>query len=216
MPQPVPYFGLTGGIACGKTTAAAFFSEVGAKVIDADAIGHDLLHRPGPVYNEVVRIFGSGILDAADAIDRKRLGTIIFSNPEKRRDLEAILHPRIIEKQDQLARKHHRENPHAVILVEAALIYEAEADKYFRKIVVAWCTPEQQVERLIAKTGMSKTEAEARIATQMPTEAKRRRADFVIDCSGTLEETRRQVRAIYLQLREIVENACNPDFRLGL
>ena len=209
-PQPTPYFGLTGGIASGKSTAAGFYSELGAKVIDADAIGHELLRRPNSAYDEVVHTFGSEVLSPSGEIDRKRLGAIVFPNTRKRHELEAILHPRIIEKLDQLAREYHRQDRDAVILAEAALIYEANLDKQFRKIVVAWCTPEQQVERLTAKTGISRDDAKARIVAQMPVEVKCRRADFVLDCSGTLEETRRQVSATYLQLRQLVANTHHP------
>lgn len=204
MAQTTLYFGLTGGIASGKTTAAKFFSELGAKIIDADAIGHDLLRRSGEAYAEAVRGFGNGVLDASGEIDRKRLAAIVFSDVQRRRELEAILHPRIIAAQDRLARRYHRENPDAVICVEAALIYEAGADKYFRKILVAWCTPEQQIERLMAKAALSRSEAERRIAAQMPTGLKRRRADYVIDCSGSLEHTQQQVKAIYSELQQVI------------
>lgn len=212
MAQTTPYFGLTGGIASGKTTAAKFFSEVGAKIIDADAIGHNLLRRSGEAYGEAVRAFGTGVLNGSGEIDRKRLAAIVFSDLQKRRELEAILHPRIIATQDRLAHRYHSENPDAVICVEAALIYEAEADKYFNKIVVAWCTPEQQLERLMAKAALSRSEAEERIAAQMPAELKRRRADYVIDCSGRLEHTHQQVKAIYSELQQIIagKSGC-PD-----
>jgi dephospho-CoA kinase len=190
---------------------AGFFAELGAKVIDADAIGHDLLCRPNDVYSEVVRRFGDGILGPSGEIDRRRLGAIVFSSREKRRELESILHPRIIDMHDQLAREYLRQSPQSVVLVEAALIYEAKAEKHFGKILVAWCTPQQQAERLMAKAGISKSDAEARIASQLPMEAKRRRADFVIDCSGTLDHTRRQARTVYAQLKHLAaEEAANP------
>jgi dephospho-CoA kinase len=203
VPSVVNSFGLTGGIACGKSTVADFFSRLGARVIDADAIGHQLLRRPGAAYDEVIRVFGTGVLDATGEIDRKRLGAIVFSDTQKRRELESILHPRIIKRQNQLAHEYRQKDPNAVILTEAGLIYEAGVEHHFAKIVVAWCKPEQQVERLVAKTGYSRAEAEARIAAQMPMDVKRGRADFVIDCSGTLEETRRQVKTIYGQLRQL-------------
>lgn len=200
-------FGLTGGVASGKTTVAAFFAELGAKVIDADVIAHDLLNRRGDVYSEVVRCFGRGILGVSGEIDRSRLGAIVFSDADKRRELESILHPRIINTHDQIAREYFRQNPQAVIVVEAALIYEAKVEQHFRNIIVAWCTREQQIERLVAKAAISRADAEVRIASQMPMEAKRRCGDFVIDCSKTLDDTRRQVNALYAQLKQLVTEA---------
>jgi dephospho-CoA kinase len=204
MSKPAFAFGLTGGVACGKTTVASFFVDLGAKVIDADAIAHDLLRRASGVYSQIVHRFGSEILEVSGEIDRKRLGAIVFANRDKRRELESILHPRIVRKHDQMAQEYYRENPRAVILVEAALIYEAHVENHFRKILVAWCRPEQQIERLVAKARISKPEAEVRIATQMPGEDKRRRADFVIDCSRSVEDTRRQVEILFPQLRDMV------------
>jgi dephospho-CoA kinase len=198
-------FGLTGGIASGKTTVAKFFTELGANVIDADEIGHCLLRRDGGgAYFEVVQRFGTAILDASGEIDRKRLGAVVFSSNEKRRELESILHPRIINKHDKIARDYSRKDPQAVVLVEAALIYEAGTESHFRKIIVAWCRPEQQIQRLTAKAGISKAEAGVRISTQMPADSKRRRADFVVDCSSTLENTRLQVHTLFRRLKHIV------------
>jgi dephospho-CoA kinase len=205
MSKPALPFGLTGGIACGKTTVSNFFADLGAKVIDADEIGHDMLRRAhGDVYSEIVRRFGTTILGPSGEIDRKRLGAIIFSNHEKRSELESILHPRIISKHDEIAREYRDKDPRAVILVEAALIYEAQAEGHFGKILVAWCRPEQQTERLMAKAAISRGEAGLRIAAQMPADAKRRRADFVVDCSTTLEDTRRQVHTLFPKLEHLL------------
>jgi len=196
-------FGLTGGIASGKTTVAAMFAELGAKIIDADRLGHEVIRSPLPAYHEVVHHFGFEILDAEGEIDRKCLGGIVFSDPEKLRLLNSIVHPRAIERIEQLATAYHLADPKAVVLVEAALHYEAGIADRFAKMIVAWCRAEQQVERLMAKTGVSREEAERRIATQMPAEEKRRRADYVIDCSGSREETRARVGAVYRELTHL-------------
>ncbi|MGH9446547.1 MAG: dephospho-CoA kinase, partial [Terriglobia bacterium] len=156
MPRIFPRFGLTGGIASGKTTIALFFAEEGAKVISADSIAHELLRLPGPARDAVILQFGRQVLNARGEIDRARLAGIVFADAGRRRELEAILHPRIIERQEEIAAQYHREDDQAVILVDAALIFEAGASHRFRKMVVAWCTPEQQISRLIAKTGMSR------------------------------------------------------------
>ncbi|HXH50371.1 MAG TPA: dephospho-CoA kinase [Terriglobia bacterium] len=200
------YFGLTGGIASGKTTVAGMLRELGAYIIDADKIGHEMLLPSSPAYPELVAAFGRGILDSAGRIDRGKLGSLVFRDPAKLQQLNRIVHPRIIERVSRLAADHHRRNPGAVVIVDAALIYETGIPGRFMKTIVAWCRPEQQVERLITKTGLSREEADQRIASQMPAEEKRRRADFVIDCSGTLENTRRQVEDLYPVLQQLVRN----------
>ncbi len=193
-------FGLTGGVASGKTTVAQMFAELGAKIIDADRLGHELIRAPQPAYHEIVSRFGFEILDPQGEIDRKRLGAAVFADAEKLRALNAILHPRIMERADQLAEGFHLQDSRAVVLVDAALIYEANLAGRFAKIIVTWCRPERQLERLMARTGLPRVEAERRIAAQMPMEEKRRRADYAIDCSGELERTRLQVAKVFPQL----------------
>lgn len=198
-------FGLTGGVASGKSTVARMFAELGAKIIDADRLGHELIRAPRPAYHEIVNCFGFEILDLQGEIDRKRLGAAVFADPEKLRALNAILHPRIMERCNQLAEGFHLQDSRAVVLVDAALIYEANLADRFVKIIVTWCRPEQQIERLMARTGLACAEAERRIAAQMPIEEKRRRGDYVIDCSGELESTRAQVRDAYGQLKQLAQ-----------
>ncbi len=194
------YFGLTGGAASGKSTVARMFQDLGARIIDADRIGHEMLRSSSPASVEILRQFGKGILDDSGEIDRSRLGRIVFGDPQKLQQLNAIVHPRIIARVEDLAAQHHADDPGAVILVDAALIFEAGIGGRFDKVVVAWCRPEQQIERLMAKSGLTREEAERRIAAQMPAEEKRRRADYLIDCSGSLESTREQVRRVYADL----------------
>ena len=197
------YFGLTGGIASGKSTVAAMLRDLGAHIIDADKIGHEMLVSKSPAYPELVAAFGRGILDSAGRVDRRKLGPVVFSDPAKLQQLNCIVHPLIIERISQLAAQHCSQNQGAVVVVDAALIYETGIPGRFVKTIVAWCRPEQQVERLIAKTGLSREEAERRITSQMPAEEKRRRADFVVDCSGSLEDTRRQVETLYPVLKQL-------------
>jgi dephospho-CoA kinase len=204
MGDPGYYFGLTGGVASGKSTVARMFEELGAKVIDADEIGHQLLRAPLPAYKEVVSRFGREILNASGEIDRARLGSKVFADSNRLPELNAILHPGIIDRVEELAAHLRAHAPRTVILVDAALTYEAGIGGRFNKTVVAWCRPEQQIERLMAKAGLSRQDAERRIAAQMPSEEKRRRADYVIDCSGSLEKTREQVEALYPKLQELV------------
>lgn len=197
------YFGLTGGIASGKSTVAAMFHELGAYIIDADRIGHEMLRSSSAALPQLVAAFGRGVLDASGNVDRTKLGPLVFSDPVKLQQLNSIVHPRIIERTTQLATERCAENPGEVIIVDAALIFETGIPGRFVKTIVAWCRPEQQIERLIAKTDLSREEASRRIASQMPTEEKRRRSDFVIDCSGSLQDTRRQVESLYPKLRRL-------------
>ena len=197
------YFGLTGGIASGKSTVAVMLRDLGAHIIDADKIGHEMLLSTSPAYPELIAAFGHGILDSAGRIDRKKLGPMVFSDPAKLQHLNRIVHPRIIERIGQLAAQHFSQHPGAVVVVDAALIYETGIPGRFTRTIVAWCRPEQQIERLTAKTGLSREQAKLRIASQMPAEEKRRRADFVVDCSGSLEETRRQLEDLYPVLKQL-------------
>jgi len=207
MSQLLPSFGLTGGVACGKSTVARFFQDLGAKIIDADRIGHELIEPGRTAYQEILQRFGKEILDPTGAIDRRELGARVFADAERLRQLNAILHPRIIARVDKLAREHQARDPHAVVILDAALIFESGIGGTLRKVIVAWCRPEQQLERLMAKMGVSRQEAERRVRAQMPLEEKRRRADYLIDCSGSKEETRRQVEALLPEL----ERLARPD-----
>jgi len=198
-------FGLTGGIASGKSTVARILEELGAKVIDADRVGHELLRRSHPVHQQVVARFGQGILRPDGEIDRALLGSIVFADQEKLRELNALVHPSLIARADELAAEFRAERTAAVIVVDAAVIYEAGVEDRFAKILVAWCRPEQQIERLMAKTGLSREDALRRVASQIPAEEKRRRADYVIDCSGSLAETRTQAEGIYPELQRVAE-----------
>jgi dephospho-CoA kinase len=207
MSQLLPSFGLTGGVACGKSTVARFFQDRGARIIDADRIGHELIEPGRAAYQEILQRFGEEILDPTGVIDRKKLGARLFAEPEQLRQLNALLHPPIIARVEELAREHRARDPHAVVIVDAALIFESGIGGTLRKVIVAWCRPEQQLERLMAKLGVSRREAERRIRAQMPLEEKRRRADYVIDCSGSKEETRRQVEALFPEL----ERLARPD-----
>jgi dephospho-CoA kinase len=208
-------FGLTGGIASGKSTVARFLEALGAKVIDADRIGHDLLLTSSSIHDKVVVQFGRKILKPGGEIDRERLGSIVFADPQKLSELTSIVHPSLIARVDELAKDLHARHPRGVILVDAALIYEAGVADRFAKILVAWCRPEQQIERLMAKTGLSRQDALRRIASQIPAEEKRRRADYVIDCSGSLQETRAQAEALYPEIERLAERTGNSKIETG-
>jgi dephospho-CoA kinase len=200
-------FGLTGGIACGKSTVARYFQDLGAHTIDADRVGHELIEPGHAAYEEIVERFGKEILDSGGRIDRKKLGPKVFADPQQLRVLNAILHPRIAAHMRELAAEYQRANPRSVVIIDAPLIFESGMEGTLRKVMVAWCRPEQQLERLMAKRGISREEAEQRIKAQMPLDEKCRRADYIIDCSGTIEESREQAQALYPELRRIAEES---------
>jgi len=193
--------GLTGGIASGKTTVAAMFRARGARVLEADGIAHRLMAPGQPAYEEIVAAFGKKILTADGSIERKRLGAIVFADASRREQLNRIVHPRVIDEQEKELARIASEQPGAVAIVEAALLIEAEYHKKLDKLVVTWCRPEQQLERLQAK-GLSREDAARRMAAQISPEEKRRLADYVIDCSGALAETERQVEQVWQALQQ--------------
>jgi dephospho-CoA kinase len=139
-------FGLTGGIACGKTTVAGYFREVGAHILDADALGHELLGSGQPAYQDIIERFGEKVLDANNEIDRRKLGAVVFSNALDRQALNAILHPRIIARLEELVREQQSRDAQSVVIVDAPLIYEAGIAGEFRKVIAVWCRPEQQLD----------------------------------------------------------------------
>jgi dephospho-CoA kinase len=192
--------GLTGGIASGKSVVATMLREMAFRVIDADSLAHQLTEPGRPAYEEIVREFGRDIAGADDRIDRAKLAAIVFADRAKLGRLNAIVHPRV---QDAVFEKFddwERSGASDAAFVEAALLVEAGFHKGLDGLVVAWSTAEQQLERLLAR-GSSETEARRRIAVQMPVEEKLQYATERIDCSGSLEETRRQVEALAAKLR---------------
>ncbi len=193
--------GLTGGIASGKSTVAARMRELGLTVMNADLLAHQLMEPGQPAFDEIVREFGRGILAADGTVDRKKLGDIVFRDAARRERLNAIVHPRVIQAREEQLGQMEAENPRGLAIVEAALLIEAGYYKKLDRLIVCSCRPEQQMERLRAR-GLSEEDARQRIAAQLPLEEKLRLADDVVDCSGTLDETRRQTDALVERLRQ--------------
>ncbi len=191
--------GLTGGIASGKSAVAAMLREMGFSVLDADSLAHKLIEPGQPAYEDVLREFGQSIMDARGRVDRAKLAALVFADRAKLDRLNAIVHPRVAEAVARQFEEWQRAGGRDAAFVEAALIVEAGMHKQLDGLVVTWCRPEQQLERLAAR-GMSEAEARRRIAAQMPVEEKLRHATEKIDCSGTLEQTRQQVEALATKL----------------
>jgi dephospho-CoA kinase len=194
--------GLTGGIASGKSAVAAMLRELGFSVLDADSLAHKLIEPGQPGYDEVLREFGPSIAGAGGRIDRAKLSSIVFADRGKLDRLNAVVHPRVAEVIFSQFELWHRAGVRDAVFVEAALLIESGIHKNLDGLVVAWCEPEQQFERLLAR-GLSANEARRRIAAQLPVEEKLRLATEKIDCSGSLEETRRQVTALAVKLRRV-------------
>jgi dephospho-CoA kinase len=193
--------GLTGGIASGKSAVAAMLREMGFPLLEADVVAHEMIEPGQPAHDEVLREFGAELVDKTGRIDRAKLGAIVFADPAKLAKLNRIIHPRVQEIIFRQFEEWQRNGVHEAAFVEAALLVETGTAQKLDGLVVAFCTPEQQVERLRAR-GMSEVEANRRLAAQLPIEEKLRHATETINCSGTLEETRAQVRALAAKLRK--------------
>ncbi len=191
--------GLTGGIASGKSAVAAMLRELGFSVLDADSLAHKLIEPGQPAYEEVLREFGSVITDGQGRVERAKLAALVFADRAKLDRLNAIVHPRVAEVVLHQFDEWQRNGGRDAAFVEAALLIESGIHKHLDGLVVAWCRPEQQLERLTSR-GLSEAEARRRIAAQMPVEEKLLHATEKIDCSGTLEQTRRQVEMLAAKL----------------
>ncbi len=176
--------------------------ELGCTVIEADILAHQLIEPGQPAYAEVVQEFGQQIVGSDGRIDRKRLGAIVFADFEKLGCLNRIVHPRVIDVVEGRLAEVERDAAADVVVVEAALLVEAGYHTRMNRLVVVWCQPEQQLERLVER-GIEFEQACRRVAAQMPLEEKRRIADDEIDCSGSLAETRRQVERLVAKLKQL-------------
>ena len=191
--------GLTGGIASGKTTVALTFRRLGAVVVDADTIAHALLEPDGSAYQAVISRFGPEILDGERRIDRSALAQIVFSDERARADLDALLHPQILGQAERRIALELVRHPAPVAVLEAALLVETGLYRRFDRLVLAACSREAQLQRLLAR-GMTAEQAFARIEAQGSLDTKRAVADYVIDTEGTLEQTRIQTERVYAAL----------------
>lgn len=210
--------GLTGAIGSGKTTVAKMFASLGAHLIQADNVAHELMQPGQFVYQEVVRAFGSSILKSDGTIDRKKLADAAFGTPgqpsTRVKELNAIVHPAVVQHQNDWMDSVGRSERGAVAVVEAALMIEAGAHRRFDRLVVVTCPFEVRLRRWMSRAGVdepaARKELSRRMAAQIPEEEKVKLADFVIDNAGDLAETERQVRETYARLRQL---AASPKER---
>jgi dephospho-CoA kinase len=195
--------GLTGSIAVGKSFVSSVFAELGCHVLDADQTAREVVAPGSAGLRAIAGAFGAEVLQPDGALDRAKLGAIVFGDETKRARLNEILHPLIIAAQDDWLRQREREDAQGIGIVDAALMIETGSYKRFDKLIVVHCRSELQLERLVKRDGLTVAEAGRRIAAQMPQEEKKRFADYLIDTSAGFAETREQVGAVYEHLKAL-------------
>jgi dephospho-CoA kinase len=188
--------GLTGGIGSGKSTVSHLFVARGAKLVDADAIAREVVELGSPILDEVVAAFGEEILHPDGRLNREQLGNLVFQNPALKKQLENILHPPIRQLIRTRMNEFESADPEGLVVVDIPLLFESKLESMFEHVVVVYVPEEVQITRLIAREGWSEDVAKRRIATQMPIEDKRLRADTVIENQFSLEQTANQVDAL--------------------
>ncbi|HZS31783.1 MAG TPA: dephospho-CoA kinase [Methylomirabilota bacterium] len=197
---PFLLVGLTGGIGSGKSTVSRQLAALGCRVIDADVLAREVV-RPGePAWQGIVEAFGREILRPDGQLDRQRLGAIVFADPARRRVLEGLTHPAILARRAAILAGWAREGFDGVAVQDTPLLFEVGADRHVDRVVVVYAEGEVQLARLVARDGLAPAEAARRLASQLPLGDKARRADYVVDNSGTPEETAAQVRALHAAL----------------
>jgi dephospho-CoA kinase len=194
--------GLTGGLASGKSFVGRALVEMGCMLIEADLLGHQVMAKGAEAYDSIVAEF-PGVLTDDGEIDRRKLGALVFANPELLQKLNAIVHPAVRARSRRLAEAYAAREPNGICVYEAAIITETGSFREYDRLIVASCTEEQQVERAILRDHLTREEVLGRLRRQMPLEQKVKYADYVIDTSGTKEHTLEQTRTVYASLRSL-------------
>jgi|YelNatPaOPRAMG01_1025707.scaffolds.fasta_scaffold07275_4 dephospho-CoA kinase len=195
--------GLTGGIASGKTTIAQLLVEKGAYHIDFDELAHEVERMGTSTWQKIVQAFGQDILHGDGSIDRKKLGAIVFSNPERLQLLNKIVHPAVIEEWRKRCDEIGEKDGEAIILSDVPLLFEAGLRGLFDFVILIYSPPELQIKRLMERNGLTEGEAKIRLAAQMPIKEKIPLADYVFDNSAPLNETLSQVDSLWEELRRL-------------
>lgn len=196
--------GLTGGLATGKSYVGRILASLGCRVMQADLVGHELLSSGGEAFEPVVREFGQCVLAPDGSIDRRRLGAEVFGKPDRLAVLNGIIHPLVVKREEAWLLEVQAEDPQAIAVVEAAILVETGSFRRFEKLILTVCSEEQQVQRAMDRDGLSESEVRDRLKRQMPLDEKRKFADYVVDTSGSKENTAEQVRMVCHSLRSLV------------
>jgi len=198
---PMILVGLTGGVATGKSTVANMFKQCGAVVIDADLLARQVVEPGKPAWRAIVKLFGKTVLNPDNSLNRHALGAIVFLHPAKRRALEAIVHPRVAREQARLTKQAARKDPHAVVIYDVPLLFEAGIDKRVDQTIVVTADQTTQVSRLKKRDDLSRAEALRRIHSQMPLTRKIRQADHVVNGTLPRSSLRKKVAQLFKSLR---------------
>jgi dephospho-CoA kinase len=197
--------GLTGSIAVGKSYVVSVLDELGCVTFDADRVAHSVMGSGRPAYEDIVREFGEGVLAPDGSIDRRKLGAIVFADEARRIRLNEIVHPRVIEEQNQLLSDAEARNPDGIAVIDAALMIESGGYTRFDKLIVVHCDRETQIDRLMRRNHITKEDAERRVAAQMSSDEKRKYADYEIDTAGDYDQTRQRVVEVYSELQRLAQ-----------
>jgi len=195
--------GLTGGLASGKSFVGHALRDLGCHLIEADELGHQVLLPGAEAYDAVVNTFGGDILDQEGFIDRRKLGERVFGKPDELQKLSSLVHPPVVARQQRAIEEIARQDPNAIVVVEAAILVETGSYKRFDRLIVVVCSQEQQMERALKRGAYTREEVMSRLSRQLPLEEKLRVADYVIDTSGAKENTLEQVKSVYNSLRSL-------------
>ncbi|ALS20891.1 MULTISPECIES: dephospho-CoA kinase [Paenibacillus] len=189
--------GLTGGIACGKSTVASMLVRRGALLIDADRIAREVVEPGTPALTQVIERFGADLLLEDGSLDRKKLGERVFGNTAALKDLEALLHPPIRAAMRERMEAYETQHPDKLVVVDVPLLYESHLQAMYSEVMVVYVPRHVQMERLMKRDGLTEEQANKRLDAQMPIEKKKELADIVIDNSGTIEETEQQIEQFW-------------------
>jgi dephospho-CoA kinase len=189
--------GLTGGMGSGKSTVTKFLAELGAPIIDADKVGHAIYAPGGPAYSDMIAAFGRGILAPDGTIDRKKLGPVVFADPDALKRLNSIVHPRMFARMREMVQQLRAEGEHNPIVVEAAILIEANWQPLFDEIWLVAASRERVIERIERDRGLKPEQTEARIRAQLPDEERQKHAMVLISNDGSFEELRQKVSELW-------------------
>jgi len=189
----------------GKSTVSSMFAELGCLIIDADQVARKLVEPEAPAWKRIVRVFGKDILNKDKTLDRKKLAGIIYADAGKRKLLNSILHPLILREEERLVKEASNRGNHRIAIVSAALMIEAGSYKRFPKMIVAACSKETQINRIMKREKVTRKEALQRWTSQLSGKEKKKYANYVVNTSGPFHKTRKQVVQVYEKLRRLAE-----------
>jgi dephospho-CoA kinase len=195
--------GLTGGMGSGKTTVGKLFEALGSYILDADKICRSLVEPGKPAWQEIIGLLGNGILRDDQTLDRRKIADIIFNDPEKKKALETILHPRVMKEEQAIYKDILKSDPGALVIIDAALLIESENCRKVDRVIVIACDVETQLHRIMDNNTFSREDAQRRLQQQMPLEEKIKFADYVLHNNSGLSELKEKVEALFHQLKQL-------------